>query len=84
MNKQEQLETVRKICTPGKGILAADESTGTIGKRFSSINVENTCDNRFAYRDLLQDFCFQKPSACKRTSGVHGHGSATPETPLGS
>lgn len=32
--KDELLATVRAICTPGKGILAADESTGTIGKRF--------------------------------------------------
>ena len=66
MNKQEQLETVRKICTPGKGILAADESTGTIGKRFSSINVENTRDNRFAYRNLL----FTTPNLNEHISGV--------------
>jgi fructose-bisphosphate aldolase class I len=37
----------------GKGILAADESTGTIERRFKSINVENTEENRRAYRDLL-------------------------------
>ncbi len=37
----------------GKGILAADESNGTIGKRFQSINVENIEENRRAYRDLL-------------------------------
>ena len=37
MNKRELLDTIRKICAPGKGILAADESTGTIGKRFDSI-----------------------------------------------
>ena len=37
----------------GKGILAADESTGTIGNRFKSINVENTEENRRAYRDML-------------------------------
>lgn len=41
------------IVAPGKGILAADESTGTIGSRFKSINVENNEDNRRAYRDLL-------------------------------
>ena len=34
MNKAEQLATVRKICVRGKGILAADESSGTIGKQF--------------------------------------------------
>jgi fructose-bisphosphate aldolase class I len=33
--------------------LAADESTGTIGQRFASINVENTHENRLAYRELL-------------------------------
>ncbi|CAN7113642.1 unnamed protein product [Brassica rapa subsp. narinosa] len=38
------------IGTPGKGILAADESTWTIGKRFASINVE---PNRRALRELL-------------------------------
>ncbi len=37
----------------GKGILAADESTGTIEKRFKSIGVENTEENRRAYRDML-------------------------------
>jgi len=40
MNKKELLETINKICTPGKGILDANESTGTIGKRFSKINIE--------------------------------------------
>ena len=34
-------EIAKKMCTKGKGILAADESTGTIAKRFKSINVEN-------------------------------------------
>jgi fructose-bisphosphate aldolase, class I len=43
----------RKMVAPGKGILAADESTGTIGKRLASIDVENTEDNRRAYRELL-------------------------------
>ena len=43
----------RAIGTPGKGILAADESTGTIGQRFVKINVENTEPNRQAYRQLL-------------------------------
>jgi fructose-bisphosphate aldolase class I len=41
------------MVAPGKGILAADESTGTIGKRFDSIKVENTEENRRAYRDML-------------------------------
>eukprot|EP00761_Pharyngomonas_kirbyi_P011268 gb/GECH01011293.1/.p1 GENE.gb/GECH01011293.1/~~gb/GECH01011293.1/.p1 ORF type:complete len:361 (+),score=88.77 gb/GECH01011293.1/:1-1083(+) len=50
---QELIETANKISTPGKGILAADESTGTIGKRFSQISVENVEENRRAYRELL-------------------------------
>ena len=41
------------IATPGKGILAADESTGTIGKRLASIGVENNEDERKKYRTLL-------------------------------
>ena len=49
----ELLETIQKICTPGKGILAADESTGTIGKRFDQISLENNSQNREAYRHLL-------------------------------
>ena len=50
----------------GKGILAADESTGTIGKRFASINVENTHENRQAYRELL----FTTPGLEQHISGV--------------
>ena len=51
--KEELIRTAREIAAPGKGILAADESTGTIGKRFDSIEVENTEANRRAYRELL-------------------------------
>ena len=47
------VNTARAIVAPGKGILAADESTGTIAKRFASINVENSEENRRAYRELL-------------------------------
>jgi len=43
----------KAMVAPGKGILAADESTGTIGKRFDSIKVENVEENRRAYRDML-------------------------------
>lgn len=50
---EELRNTAQTITTPGKGILAADESTGTIKKRFDSINVENTEANRVAYRKLL-------------------------------
>jgi len=51
--RDELIATAKTIGTPGKGILAADESTGTIGKRFDNISVENTEANRRAYRDLL-------------------------------
>lgn len=51
--KEELIKTAREICAAGKGILAADESTGTIGSRFSGIGVENTEENRRAYRELL-------------------------------
>jgi fructose-bisphosphate aldolase, class I len=49
-----ELEAIaRSIVADHKGILAADESTGTIKKRFDSINVESTEENRRAYRNLL-------------------------------
>jgi fructose-bisphosphate aldolase class I len=46
-------EIARALVAEGKGILAADESSGTIKKRFDSIGVESTEENRRAYRDLL-------------------------------
>jgi fructose-bisphosphate aldolase, class I len=46
-------ETAKALVAEGKGILAADESDGTIKKRFDSIDVESTEENRRAYRDLL-------------------------------
>jgi len=51
--RAELVQTAQAIASPGKGILAADESTGTIGSRFSKIKVENTEENRRAYRELL-------------------------------
>jgi fructose-bisphosphate aldolase class I len=52
--KTENLESVaRKLVAPGKGILAADESTPTIEKRLKSIDVASTEENRRAYRDVL-------------------------------
>lgn len=50
---EELAETAKKLVAAGKGILAADESTNTIKKRFDAIGVENTIENRAAYRDLL-------------------------------
>ena len=46
-------EIAKKICAKGKGILAADESTGTIAKRFKSIYVENIEKNRLNFRQTL-------------------------------
>ncbi|KAK8959476.1 Fructose-bisphosphate aldolase cytoplasmic isozyme [Platanthera guangdongensis] len=62
----ELIANAAYIGTPGKGILAADESTGTIGKRFASIKVENVEANRRALRELL--FC--TPGALQYLSGV--------------
>lgn len=46
-------DTIDRIAQPGLGILAADESTNTIGKRFDNINLENNFENRRQYRSLL-------------------------------
>ena len=51
--KEELAATVTHISRPGFGILAADESTGTIGQRFAKISLENTEENRRNYRELL-------------------------------
>ena len=59
-------EIARALVAPGKGILAADESDGTIKKRFDSIGVESTEENRRAYRDLL----FTTDGAEEHISGV--------------
>ena len=48
-------DIAKKMCARGKGILAADESTGTIAKRFKSINVENIENNRLLFRQTLFD-----------------------------
>ena len=53
MNKQALEAIANAMVADGKGILAADESTGTIKKRFDSINVESTEDNRRDYREML-------------------------------
>jgi fructose-bisphosphate aldolase class I len=66
MTAQELAATARALVAPGKGILAADESSGTIKKRFDSIEVESTEDNRRAYRELL----FTTEGAANYISGV--------------
>ncbi len=53
MNLSELNKVARAMTAPGKGILAADESSGTIKKRFDSIGVELTADTRRDYRELL-------------------------------
>src|SRR4051795_12767255 len=55
-----------QISAPGKGILAADESSGTIKKRFDTIGCESTEDRRRAYREML----FTAPGAADHISGV--------------
>lgn len=66
MNEKLLNDTARAMVAPGRGILAADESTGTIKKRFDSIGIENTEANRQAYRDML----FNTPGFEQYTSGV--------------
>jgi fructose-bisphosphate aldolase class I len=63
---EELIATAKYVATPGKGILAADESTGTIGKRLASIKVENVESNRQALRELL----FTAPDVSQYLSGV--------------
>jgi fructose-bisphosphate aldolase, class I len=53
MNVEQLEKTARELVAEGKGILAADESEGTIKKRFDSIGIESTEENRRAYRDML-------------------------------
>jgi len=60
-------KAIKIICAPGKGILAADESTGTIGKRFEAIKLENTEEHRRAYRQLLFEI---SPQSNKYIGGV--------------
>jgi fructose-bisphosphate aldolase, class I len=62
----ELVATASALVAPGKGILAADESSGTIKKRFDSIGVESNEENRRSYRDLL----FTANGAAEHISGV--------------
>jgi fructose-bisphosphate aldolase class I len=67
MNLAELNKVAQAMVAPGKGILAADESSGTIKKRFDAIGVESTADNRRDYRELL----FRSTDAMKNCiSGV--------------
>jgi fructose-bisphosphate aldolase class I len=66
MNHQELIATAHAMVAKSKGILAADESTSTIGKRFNGIKLESTEENRRLYRELL----FTTPGAGDHVSGV--------------
>ncbi len=66
MDKRELASVARALVARGKGILAADESSGTIKKRLASINLESTEENRQVYRDLL----FTSPGVEEYISGV--------------
>jgi len=59
----------KQMVAPGKGILAADESEKTMGKRFASINLENNEDNRKAFREML----LTAPGEAEYISGVILH-----------
>ena len=66
MDIQKLNETARAMVAPGKGILAADESSGTIKRRFDSIGVESTEVNRRDYREML----FTTAGANEYLSGI--------------
>jgi fructose-bisphosphate aldolase, class I len=66
MDKKLMTETARAMVAPGKGILAADESSGTCKKRFDSVAVECNEENRRDYRELL----FSTPGIAEFVSGV--------------
>src|SRR5918996_302490 len=66
MDVQKLQETARELVAPGKGILAADESFGTIGKRFEAVGIESSEESRRAYREML----FTTPGIGEFLSGV--------------
>jgi fructose-bisphosphate aldolase class I len=66
MSKQDLQAVAKALVAEGKGILAADESSGTIKKRFDSISVESTEENRRSYREML----FTTEGAADYISGV--------------
>ena len=53
MSIEQLADTARAMVAPGKGIIAIDESTSTIAKRFEAVGIPNTEENRRAYRELL-------------------------------
>jgi fructose-bisphosphate aldolase class I len=67
MNLSELNKVAQAMVAPGRGLLAADESTGTIKKRFDAIGVESTADSRRDYREML---FHTKEAMSKYISGV--------------
>ena len=66
MNLEKLEATARALVPPGKGILAADESHPSIGRRFEPLGIPNTEDTRRRYRQML----FTTPGAADYVSGV--------------
>ena len=66
MNRSELNRIATAMVAPGKGLLAADESGGTIAKRFDAIRLESTEEHRRSYREML----FSAPGASEAISGV--------------
>ena len=66
MDVQQLAQTAQRLVSDGKGLLAADESTGTIKKRFDKINVESTERTRRDYREIL----FTAPGIGRYISGA--------------
>ncbi len=66
MNRTELARIAEAMVTRGKGILAADESSGTIKKRFDAIRLESTEEHRRTYREML----FTAPGAAESINGV--------------
>jgi len=66
MNRSELERIAHGMVAKGKGILAADESSGTIAKRFGALNIESTAEHRRRYREML----FTTPGSADSISGV--------------
>lgn len=66
MNQHTLISTAQALVAPGKGLLAADESLGTIGKRFAALNIESAPEMRRDYREML----FTTPDCGDVLSGV--------------
>lgn len=66
MSIEQLAETAQAMVAPGKGIIAIDESTNTIAKRFAGVGIENVEENRRAYRELL----LTTPNLSKHIAGA--------------